>query len=270
MLLVCPGLVYRRDAIDRLHTGEPHQVDLWRLRAGEPLAAPDLEAMVAAVCAASLPGWDWRTSPAAHPYTQSGLQVDLRDPSGAWVEVGECGLADPGLLRRRGLPAGVTGLAMGLGLDRLLMLRKGIEDIRLLRSSDPRVAAQLLDLEPYRAVSSQPAVRRDLSLAVEPGVDAEALGDRVRSALGADAEWVEDVSLLAQTPHAELPPQAAARIGLASWQVNALVRLVLRHPTRTLTAAEANVLRDRVYAALHEGSAWQWAGQPPGQTPAKR
>ena len=30
-LLVCPGLVYRRDTIDRLHTGEPHQVDLWRL-----------------------------------------------------------------------------------------------------------------------------------------------------------------------------------------------------------------------------------------------
>src|SRR5687768_15088606 len=29
-LLVCPGLVYRRDVIDRLHTGEPHQVDLWR------------------------------------------------------------------------------------------------------------------------------------------------------------------------------------------------------------------------------------------------
>jgi phenylalanyl-tRNA synthetase alpha chain len=32
VLLVCPGLTYRRDAIDRLHTGEPHQVDLWRIK----------------------------------------------------------------------------------------------------------------------------------------------------------------------------------------------------------------------------------------------
>ena len=36
VLLVCPGLVYRRDSIDRLHTGEPHQVDLWRLRSDPP------------------------------------------------------------------------------------------------------------------------------------------------------------------------------------------------------------------------------------------
>ena len=32
LLLLCPGIVYRRDSIDRLHTGEPHQLDLWRLR----------------------------------------------------------------------------------------------------------------------------------------------------------------------------------------------------------------------------------------------
>ena len=32
VLLACPGLVYRRDCIDRLHTGEPHQMDLWRVR----------------------------------------------------------------------------------------------------------------------------------------------------------------------------------------------------------------------------------------------
>jgi phenylalanyl-tRNA synthetase alpha chain len=38
-----------------------------------------------------------------------------------------------------------------------------------------------------------------------------------------------------------------------------LLRLVLRHPTRTLTAAQANRLRDRVYSAVHEGSAHQWA-----------
>ncbi len=34
VLVACPGLVYRRDAIDRLHVGEPHQLDLWRVRRG--------------------------------------------------------------------------------------------------------------------------------------------------------------------------------------------------------------------------------------------
>src|SRR5690242_11071502 len=48
-VLVCaPGLVYRRDAIDRLHVGEPHQLDLWRVTDRE-MTALDLEAMIAAV-----------------------------------------------------------------------------------------------------------------------------------------------------------------------------------------------------------------------------
>lgn len=264
-LLVCPGLVYRRDAIDRLHTGEPHQVDLWRVRASGPaLARSNLLDMIAAVCDAALPGWEWRTIPASHPYTRDGLQIDVRAASGEWVEIGECGLADPDLLRRCGLPAEVTGLAMGLGLDRLLMLRKGIDDIRLLRSDDPRVAAQLLDLEPYQAVSSQPATRRDLSVAVAPNLEAEDLGDRVRAALGPDADCVEDVTLISKTPYAQLPPQAVQRIGISPDQANALVRIVIRHPTRSLTSAAANALRDRVYAAIHEGTAWQWASRESG------
>ena len=59
-----------------------------------------------------------------------------------------------------------------MGLDRLLMLRKGIPDIRLLRSADPRVAGQMTDLEPYRPVSYLPAVTRDLSVAISVGDDA--------------------------------------------------------------------------------------------------
>jgi phenylalanyl-tRNA synthetase alpha chain len=43
--------------------------------------------------------------------------------------------------------------------------------------------------------------------------------------------------------------------------VNLLVRLVLRHPTETLTDAAANTLRDDIYALLHEGSVHQWASR---------
>src|SRR5688572_12658692 len=53
VLLMCPGLVYRRDAIDRLHVGEPHQVDLWRIGLG---SRADLQRMIALVVEAALPG----------------------------------------------------------------------------------------------------------------------------------------------------------------------------------------------------------------------
>jgi phenylalanyl-tRNA synthetase alpha chain len=146
---------------------------------------------------------------------------------------------------------GWQGLALGMGLDRLLMLRKQIPDIRLLRSPDPRVGGQMLDLEPYRAVSAMPPVVRDLSVAVDAGDDVELLGDRVRDALGDDASAVEEVALLSETAYRDLPASAIARMGMDPRHKNLLVRVVLRHLERTLTDAEANALRDRIYAALH-------------------
>lgn len=264
-LLACPGLVYRRDSIDRLHTGEPHQVDLWRVRTGAPLTPRDLDEMIELVVAAMLPGRRHRTTRAEHPYTQGGLQIDVEDASG-WIEIGECGLAHPALLDEAGLDSTIcSGLAMGLGLDRILMLRKGIDDIRLLRSEDLRVAAQMLDLEPYRIVSTHPPIRRDLSIAVAATDATEDLGDRVREALGDRASSVEEVAVLSETPRSELPPSAIARLGLQQDQKNVLVRVVLRDVGRTLTHAEANELRDAIYAALHRGSAHEWAS---GHRPA--
>ncbi|HVO19553.1 MAG TPA: hypothetical protein VMU15_09875 [Anaeromyxobacter sp.] len=262
VLLVCPGLVYRRDVIDRLHTGEPHQVDLWRIRLGPPLGEEDLSRMIAAVAQAGAPGRGVRTTPAAHPYTLAGRQIDVAE-GGGWVEIGECGLALPALLSEAGLPEGASGLAMGLGLDRLVMLRKGLGDIRLLRSGDPRIAGQMLDLRPYRPVSRQPPVRRDLSVAVPAEATPEELGDRVREALGARAGDVEAVEILCQTPGEALPAAAVARLGLRPGQKNVLLRVVLRSPERTLTDAEANVLRDAVYAALHQGDRHEWAAGEP-------
>jgi len=259
VLLACPGLVYRRDRIDRLSVGEPHQLDLWRVRRGR-LSGDDLATMVAVVVGALIPDAAYRSLPAVHPYTRDGLEVEVRVGE-AWVELLECGRAAPEVLARGGLSAEYAGLAMGVGLDRALMLRKGIDDIRLLRSSDPRVAAQMRDLDPYRPVSAQPPVRRDLSIAAAPETTAEELGDRVRAALGDRADAVEAIEVLAETPGEELPPQAAERLGVQPGQKNVLLRVVLRHPTKTLTDAEANELRDAVYTAVHEGTEWTWAAR---------
>jgi phenylalanyl-tRNA synthetase alpha chain len=259
-LLVCPGVVYRRDAIDRLHSAEPHQVDLWRIRRGAPLGPADLDEMIGIVAGAVVPGRPVRTTAASHPYTVGGLQLDARSGED-WVEIGECGVALPALLRESGLPEAWSGLAMGLGLDRLVLLAKGMDDIRLLRSGDPRIAGQLRDLTPYRPVSRHPPVRRDLSVAVAGDASAESLGDRVREALGDRAADVEAVEVLSETPRDELPAAARARLGLLPGQKNVLLRVVLRALGRTLTDAEANRLRDDVYAAVHEGTAYEWAAR---------
>jgi phenylalanyl-tRNA synthetase alpha chain len=261
-LLVCPGVVYRRDAVDRLHSATPHQVDLWRLRptVDGPLGEEDLATMAAAVVDAATPGSDWRLTPAVHPYTHQGRQLDVAVADGAggrrWVELAECGLAAPDVLARCGLdPATVSGLAVGLGLDRAVMVRKRIDDIRLLRSADPRVRAQLADLEPYRPVSACPSMTREISIAVAVAPDDESLGDQVRTALDdGDADLVESVSVRAVTPIAELPASAVERLGATPDQVNVLVRVVLRRLDRALTGAEANRVRDRIAAAIHEGA----------------
>ncbi|RKH57998.1 PheS-related mystery ligase SrmL [Corallococcus llansteffanensis] len=261
-LLACPGLVYRRDCIDRLHTGEPHQMDLWRIRRGPALTPDDLRDMIATVVRALIPGREVKLTPAAHPYTTDGLQVDVLDGA-EWVEIGECGLALPALLAESGLdPGTTTGLALGVGLDRILMLRKGLDDIRLLRSADPRIASQLLDLEPYHPVSPMPEVRRDLSLVLDEQQTPEELGDAVRAALGERAELVESVQVLSETSCSALPPSAVKRMGISPGQKNVLLRVVLRALDRTLTHDECNTLRDDIYAALHRGTAWEWAARP--------
>ena len=283
VVLSCPGICYRRDSVDWQHTGTPHQIDLWRLvsldRASTGDAdgiaptvccgADDLLAMIGLVVEAVLPGREWRAVPAVHPYTTRGRQIDVL-MGDTWVEIGECGLAAAHVIERAGLDsARWSGLAMGLGLDRLLMLRKGIPDIRLLRSADPRVAVQMQDLAPYRSVSHMPPVRRDLSIVVGRAADvsAEAVGDRVRIALGTDADAVESAELVAVTAYDDLTDSARRRLGLRPGQSNALVRLVLRALDRSLTDLEANRMRDRVYAALHEGDRHEWALVSGGSTP---
>ncbi len=250
VLLVSPGIVYRRDSIDRIHTGTPHQVDLWRVRRGKLLADTDLDTMARLVIEQAAPGRLNRHLPAEHPYTTQGRQVDVSDGA-EWIEILECGLAHPAVLARSGLD-GWSGLAMGLGLDRLVMLRKGIPDIRLLRSDDTRVSDQMVDLSPYRPVSSHPPIRRDISVAVDADLDAETLGDLVRVTLGDDADWAESVEIVDRTPADLLPPSAIERLGLLPGQVNALIRMTMRHPTRTLTDDDANSLRDRIVEALNE------------------
>ena len=252
-LVVLPGLVYRRDAIDRTHVAAPHQVDLWRLTSRPDLTTEDLMDMIDSVVRSVLPEAEWRAISAQHPYTRGGYQIDVLIGD-AWLELAECGLVSTDLLQRSGLdPHRWSGLALGMGLDRALMLRKGIDDIRLLRSQDPRIRDQMLDLEHWRPVSTMPPIRRDISVVVHDSTDEEILGDAIRTALDADSGLLESVEILDVTTFDDLSEPTRHRLGLAPDQINALIRMTLRPLDHTLTDRDANLLRDRVYRAVHVG-----------------
>jgi phenylalanyl-tRNA synthetase alpha chain len=261
VLLALPGLVYRRDSVDKIHSAEPHHLDLWRVTTKEVMTSVQLREAVGVILDAAIPGVEWKLEPSPHPYTQEGVEINARWSDG-WLEVGECGLAHPEIIAENLQDSvGVTGLALGMGLDRLLMVRKDIPDIRLLRSSDPRVMAQMQDLAPYREVSAMPRVVRDLSIAVAAASNNDDMGDRVREALGEEADIVEEVRILSETPYGELPPSAIKRMGIAEGQKNVLLRVTLHALEKTLTDEECNAYRDVIYAAVHQGAAWEWTAR---------
>ncbi|MBS1673603.1 MAG: hypothetical protein JSS74_06525 [Actinobacteria bacterium] len=252
-LIVAPGLVYRRDVVDRSHVGEPHQVDLWRIRSTPDIDDSDMLTMIEQLVEVVLPGAEWTVTDVTHPYTLGGRQIDVLH-NGEWLELAECGRIHPDVLRDSGLdPAHWSGLALGMGLERALMLRKSVPDIRYLRAAEPRIAEQMLTLEPWQHVSPLPAARRDISVVLGEEEDEETLGDRIRTALGDDADVIESVDVLSRTPHDELHEAAQARLGTRPGQVNVLLRILLRPVDRTLTSDEANRIRNAIYSAVHEG-----------------
>jgi phenylalanyl-tRNA synthetase alpha chain len=130
------------------------------------------------------------------------------------------------------------------------------------------MAAQTIDLTAEQRASdarklalAQLSIHRDLSIAVDAGLSPEGLGDRARDALKADADSIEKIEVGAQYSYYSLSMAARRRLGIASHQKNVLLNVVLRHPERALTSDEANELRDRIYAALHQGNAHQWTGR---------
>src|SRR5664280_2171499 len=172
-------------------------------------------------CRGARPGWC--TTQVVHPYTEGGPQIAVWH-DGDWLELAECGRIQSDVLRGSGLdPEQWSGLALGMGLERALILRTGIPDIRYLRSAEPSIAAQMQDLEPWRPISMLPSVCRDISIVIDEDTDDETLGDTIRTALGSRCSDIESTEVLARTRHDDLPHRVRERLGTRPGQVNALV-----------------------------------------------
>lgn len=244
-LLACVGLVYRRDQIDRIHSGVHHQMDLW-YTSEKPVSEQDMQDMINIIVkvVTGKEKAEYITIPKVHPYTLDGRAIDIM-VEGKPLEILECGLTNPKILEENGCK-GKYGLALGLGLERILMVRKNIKDIRLLRSTNEKVLCQMNDLEPYNEVSSMPPVVRDISVVVDKNLDVELLGDMVKES-GVDTHIIEEVKIISETPYEDLPEKAKERLGIEEHEKNILVRIVLRSLERTLTNEECNNYRDIIY-----------------------
>ena len=255
LMIAAPGITFRRDTRDRWHCAEPHQMDIWVL--GDPCLSSrsELLRLVGDIVKIAVPDAAWTHSDSPHHYTDGGIEVNLLT-QGQPVEVLECGCIATSLLNRLNIDSSTHGgLALGMGLDRLTMLRKGIPDIRLLRDEHPRVRAQMHDLLPWKPVSRLPSITRDISLAVTPGQTEEALTEKMLLAAADKAGWIEEMQVKGRWSVDELPSQAIERLGLLPGQENVLLRVVLRDSSRSIATEEANALYAHLQAALHEGAA---------------
>ena len=254
---VLPGLVYRRDVIDPRHLDAFHQIDIWTLQENKKygkVSREDLLKLAEAVFEAACPEAKMIVYEAKHPYTVDGIEV-YAGVDGKEIEVFEAGLAHPDVLRNSGVdPKQYSGLALGMGIERLIMARKNLPDIRLIRSIDPRVIKQMANMEKFKNVSNQPAISRDMSYCVNKNDTEEDICEEIRNVFGDKSDLLEQVQILERTPFDKLNPIARKKLGALEEQDNVLVKITLRHPDKTLTKERANELYDLAYPKLNKGT----------------
>lgn len=253
MIVVLPGMCYRRDVVDKTHCGEPHQMDVWRIKYGQPhFTRKDLICLVEVILNGVVPGYKYRANEVDHPYTLNGLEVEVL-VNGSWLEVLECGEAHPTVLRNAGLdPEEYSGLALGMGLDRLVMIIKGIDDIRILRSDDSRIRSQMVNLDKFTTISDQPATKRVLSYSTSVEKTEEDICEEIRDELGADAAFIEKIEY-SEIPYEQLTEKARTNLGIHPNQKNVVVTLVFRSLDGSLPRTIVNEWMQRLYPKLNMG-----------------
>ncbi|MDX5399506.1 MAG: phenylalanine--tRNA ligase subunit alpha, partial [Actinomycetes bacterium] len=144
--IACPGKVFRTDALDATHTPVFHQVEGLAVDKGITMAhlKGTLDHFARAMFG---PEARTRLRPSFFPFTEPSAEMDLWFPQKkggpGWIEWGGCGMVNPNVLSACGVdPAVYTGFAFGMGIERTLMLRHGIADMRDMVEGDVRFSTQ--------------------------------------------------------------------------------------------------------------------------------
>jgi phenylalanyl-tRNA synthetase alpha chain len=153
--VVCPGKTFRTDELDATHTPVFHQIEGLAIDRGLTMAhlKGTLDHFARAMFG---PDAVTRLRPSYFPFTEPSAEMDLRcfvcggsDPdcrtcSGTgWIEWGGCGMTHPNVIRAAGIDPDVyTGFAFGMGVERTLMFRYGVTDMRDMVEGDVRFSQQ--------------------------------------------------------------------------------------------------------------------------------
>ena len=133
--IIAPGRVYRVDS-DATHSPMFHQVEgLW---IGEKVSFADLKGVVADFLKRFFETDELqvRFRPSFFPFTEPSAEMDLSWGDG-WLEIGGCGMVHPNVLKHVNIDSEkYQGFAFGLGVERLAMLRYGVNDLRLFFEND--------------------------------------------------------------------------------------------------------------------------------------
>jgi len=151
--IIAPGVVYRPDTVDARHSFMFHQVEGLLVEEGVSLA--DLKGTLDQFIKSYFgPNVRMRFRPSFFPFTEPSAEVDIScsicDGNGCsvcsycgWVEILGAGMVDPHVFKTVNYdPERYTGFAFGLGVERITMLKYGINDIRLFYENDMRFLTQ--------------------------------------------------------------------------------------------------------------------------------
>lgn len=139
--IVCPGRVYRCD-YDQTHSPMFHQVE--GLLVDKDVSFADLKGTLEQFLREFFEeDVKVRFRPSYFPFTEPSIEVDIDRGDGKWMEVLGCGMVHPKVFESVGIdPEEYTGFAFGMGVERLAMLRYGVNDLRLFFENDLRFLRQ--------------------------------------------------------------------------------------------------------------------------------
>jgi len=139
--IISPGRVYRND-YDQTHTPMFHQVE--GLMVDKNVSFTELKGILHDFLHHFFEeSLEVRFRPSYFPFTEPSAEVDVMGKNGQWLEVLGCGMVHPNVLKSVGInPEEYTGFAFGMGVERLTMLRYGVNDLRAFFENDLRFLKQ--------------------------------------------------------------------------------------------------------------------------------
>lgn len=234
---LAPGIVFRKDEIDRNHYPVFHQIDgLLICKKEKKIITQDDLKNIQVDLAKGIFGSDieYKFIADNFPYTVQSLEMDIKF-NGDWLEVNGAGLVSPVVLKNFGLdPEIYNGWAFGFG-ERLAMVKMQIPDIRIFWSNDPRITSQFKDIHSkFEEVSKFPMISRDISFIIDKNISLNNYYEIIRDY--AD-DLIEEVKLLD-----EYENENKFGKGKKSYTF----RLIYRSSERTLINEEINKIQEKI------------------------